>query len=78
MKCPTCNGKGQVPDPAIDGAKLRKKRERANLTLRLIAERMDVSVAFLSMVENGKRRFTPEQTSAFIAALRQLSKSTRK
>jgi transcriptional regulator with XRE-family HTH domain len=75
MKCPTC-GKNTLPDAKSFGLKMRKRRK--GISLRSVARQMDISAAHLSDMENGKRRFTPEQTSAFIEALRQLSKKTRK
>ncbi|MTD41175.1 helix-turn-helix domain-containing protein [Erwinia sp. CPCC 100877] len=39
---------------------LKKKRTEMNLSLRQVAERLDISESFLSQIENCKRRPSPE------------------
>lgn len=51
------------------GTVLRTKREAAKMTLRAMAEALDVSPPFLSDVEHGRRRLSVEQAAKADAAL---------
>ena len=57
-KCPRCLGTGQVQDQRVLG--LVMKSLRGQRTLREMAECMGVSFPHLSLLEHGKRRWTPE------------------
>lgn len=52
-QCPTCGHKRAV----FNGAHFRQVRERAGVTLREMARRLDVCAAYVSDMELGKRRF---------------------
>lgn len=57
VKCPRCLGTGLIPDQAVVGGGLRKSRTRS---LRDVALDMGISAAHLSLLERGKRRWTPD------------------
>lgn len=59
--CPRCNGSGQIPDPGFTGQALRQKRAAAKLSLRQLAKHSNISAAYLSDLELG-RRGTPAET----------------
>lgn len=69
MKCPRCKGTGKVTDYVALGAKLKKKRENANLTLREVAELMGISISYLSDLEHGRKKWTIAKTEAFNRAI---------
>ena len=59
--CRQCDGSGQELDAAAIGRKMRTLREKkANLSLREVARRMDVSAAYVSDLEHGRRDWRPE------------------
>ena len=51
------------------GSKVQKLRRLAGLTLYEVAQKMSVSSAFLSAIENGKKRVPDDFVSRFIAAV---------
>ena len=56
-KCPRCLGTGEVQDQRVLGLGMKSLRTR---TLREVAEAMGISFPHLSLLEHGKRRWTPE------------------
>lgn len=56
-KCPRCLGTGLVQDQRVLGRVLRSLRTR---TLRAVADDLGISSPHLSLLEHGKRRWTPE------------------
>lgn len=46
------------------GAAIRARRERAGYSLAALAERLDVSISFLSLMERGKRQLSEKQAKA--------------
>lgn len=59
-----------VSDHAATGARLRKRREKAKLSLREVARRMSLSAPYLSDLELGRRAWTEAKAKAFCRALR--------
>ena len=59
-----------MPDYRELGAKLRTLREKAGLSLRKVADRLGVSVPYLSDLERGRRNWTEERRDAFLKALK--------
>lgn len=55
MVCWRCQGTGEILDPLVLGQTLRKLRMEAGVTLRRMAEVLDISDGYLSDLENGKR-----------------------
>lgn len=53
--CPACAGTGQILDRAAFGAQMQAKREAAGLTLRELAERMEMSIGYVSDLEHGRK-----------------------
>ncbi|GAA4410722.1 helix-turn-helix domain-containing protein [Actinokineospora soli] len=52
------------------GTELRRHRLHANMTLRQVAEQVDLSIATLSRVENGSRRISPEDVATLLCIYR--------
>lgn len=59
--CPVCAGTGKIPR----GEYLKELRDAKKLTLAEIAERARVSKQFLSQIERGEKRATPEVRRAY-------------
>ncbi len=59
-----------MPDYRELGANLRTLREKAGLSLRKVADRLGVSVPYLSDLERGRRNWTEERRDAFLKALK--------
>lgn len=51
--CPRCHGDGQIR--LVNPRWLRETRERAGLTLREMARRLDFSAAYVCDIEHGRR-----------------------
>lgn len=58
--CPHCLGKGYIINQSTFGGELREKRIAAGISLRAMAERLDISAAYLSDLERGNRKWAPE------------------
>lgn len=67
--CPTCNGSGRVADPVVAGAAYRKRRLKAGIGLREMSRRLDVSAAYLSDLELGRRGWRNDKLRAAYEAL---------
>lgn len=59
--CPTCLGEGVVPE-ASDA---RKRREAAGLTLRRVADGMQITPTYLSDLERGNRTWSGDLWQRF-------------
>lgn len=51
--------------PAPEPGSLRERRERAGVTQRELARRLGVSAMYVSDVEAGKRRLTPDLAAGY-------------
>lgn len=71
MQCPTCHGSGEVLDHTAVGRLLRDERENAFIGLRAMARALDLSSAYLSDLELG-RRGADYWTEEHIATYRQV------
>lgn len=49
-----------MPEPIHYGAKIRRMRRAQGLTQAHLAERLGISPAYLNLLENGRRRLTPD------------------
>lgn len=49
-----------MPNPVQYGARIRRLRQNRGLTQAALAERLGVSTAYLNLLENDRRRLTPE------------------
>lgn len=67
--CPHCDGTGHVDDPVYHGQQLRNLRKKEGLSLRELARRMKVSVAYLSDLELGRRSWNNELMRRYLVAL---------
>lgn len=67
--CRKCGGTGKEIDPAGVGLIMRKSRIKANVSLRDMAKRMDISAPYLSDLELGRRDWTEEKIALFKKAL---------
>ena len=65
--CLRCGGSGFYK--TIDGAWAAELRTHLGLSVRDIADRMDVSKSYLHDLERGKRRFTPALWKRYEKAL---------
>jgi len=74
ITCPTCHGKGKTIDPAKQGQRLRKEREKAGISQRKLAAEMEISHNYLSDLEAGNRPMTAGKTAAYRRALANLTK----
>jgi transcriptional regulator with XRE-family HTH domain len=70
MYCPRCGGTGLIPDPRYHGNEARRRRKAVNVTLREMARRMNLSAAYISDLELGRRGWNDELTKRYIAALK--------
>lgn len=69
ITCPTCAGKGNIPNPEMIGATLAKERKAAGVSGKAIALRMDLSPGYISDVELGRRGITPPRIDEYRKAL---------
>lgn len=69
MNCPKCAGTGKVTDPYAEGRALREFRKSKAVSLREMSRRLQVSAAFLSDVELGKRGARGRWMERYQAAL---------
>jgi transcriptional regulator with XRE-family HTH domain len=60
---------GVVHDDRVLGAWCRRQREGAGLTLRSLAKRLKISAPYLSDLEHGRRRWTPNTLAKWMAVL---------
>ena len=60
INCPRCGGTGLALDPVHLGLQARKRREGAKVTLRELARRVGLGVAYLSDLELGRRSLNAE------------------
>jgi len=65
LPCPYCRGTGQIPDDRAVGAEMRRLRERSGKSLRAVAGRLGVSAAYLSDLEQGRRRWSEARIKDF-------------
>lgn len=68
VPCKSCAGTGQTT--TISGKEMRKIRERVGIGLRAMAERIDVSPAYLSDLELGRRIFSEWLAEKFLEEVR--------
>lgn len=62
-------------DHAATGANNRKRRLKANLSLREVAQELGISAPYLSDLERGRRNWTEHFDDHYAAALNRLIKS---
>lgn len=62
-KCPGCNGKGKIKI-AIPQV-LRHLRKKAGMSLEEVGKKIGFSKMYLSDIETGRRRATPEIVGAY-------------
>jgi len=67
--CDKCGGTGEVPDDREVGKEMRRRRMTAGFTLRDVARHMQISAPYLSDIELGRRRLTPERRRTFNAVI---------
>ena len=65
MRCPRCNGRGEIAGPKTLGERLQILRERRGLSQRAIARTSGVPIATYSRIENGE---TPNVKTLFALA----------
>jgi predicted transcriptional regulator len=70
ITCPKCCGTGSVLDPRAQGMALRLLREKKNIPLREMSERMDISSPYLSDLELGRRDWNTDLIERYNAALK--------
>ena len=58
-KCPCCDGSGEELDPEVVGREMYARRTDANIGLRALAKRLGISHTYLTLLEQGKRKWTP-------------------
>lgn len=71
--CPTCGGRGKVLPREAQGALLRARRLEANVSLRALAEAMEVSANHVGDLELGQRRITAAIRRRYLDALEECS-----
>lgn len=72
LKCPKCSGTGRIADPVMLGASARSKRERSGISLRDLARTLNISAAYLSDLELGRRSWPIGLSSRYVTALDQM------
>jgi transcriptional regulator with XRE-family HTH domain len=73
--CPRCHGTGKVYSLEGTGATLRALRERAGISLRRMARRLEVSSAMLSKWELGEAKMPNARVEQFLSEVAQTSPS---
>ncbi len=67
--CPRCGGSGQVDDPAEQGKKMRELRLAKKLSLKEVARRMNLTAAYISDMELGRRNWRAELVEKYNRAI---------
>jgi predicted transcriptional regulator len=62
--CSNCQGTGKVD--CILGSKMRELRERAGISVRAMAGRIEISAMYLSDLELGRRQFSEKLAERFV------------
>lgn len=62
--------KTPVVDNRATGEAMRQRRKKAGISMREVARRMEVSAMFICDLERGRRNWTEENATKFIAALK--------
>jgi len=57
IPCSHCSGAGRVFDAKAIGEAMRRRRERANLTLREVAAELKISIGYLGDRESGRKQY---------------------
>ena len=65
LRCPRCTGKGWIEDPAVEGRRMRERRQHAQLSLRRLAARGGLSAPYLSDAELGRRKWNTRLRSLY-------------
>lgn len=73
IECPTCAGKGTVPNPDNIGDVLRRERLAAAVQGKAVALKMDISTGFFSDLEHGRRKFSAQQIDRYREALKEIA-----
>jgi hypothetical protein len=68
-KCPKCLGTGIMQDQRSLGENCWLLRDRAGLSLAVVAGRMGIDASYLSYLEAGKRDWSPELLASFKSSL---------
>ena len=71
VTCRLCGGSGAIPSDVVRGAALRDQRMKAGVKMDALAVRMGVRASYVSMLENGKRKWTVELIARYKAALKE-------
>lgn len=74
IPCHRCNGTGFEPDPKTIGETMRRLRNAAGLSLKVVGERCGYSAAYLSDMELGRRMFGAAQIKKFKEAIHGVDK----
>lgn len=61
MKCPRCNGTGEVTNPGP----MRRMRVKSGLSLRSVARQLGITAGYLSDLERGRRVWTVKLEKEF-------------
>mgnify|MGYP001589012925 CR=1 FL=1 len=69
IACPRCEGRGWLHNPAFYGALARERRLKAGVTLREVARRMNLTVAYLSDLELGRRGWRDDLMKRYVKAV---------
>ncbi|HYE72619.1 MAG TPA: helix-turn-helix transcriptional regulator [Blastocatellia bacterium] len=67
--CPKCHGTGHVDDPRGIGQELQELRKKARLPLRVVAAKMDISISYVSDMEQGRKPWTIAKIEAYRRAI---------
>lgn len=67
--CPECSGAGIVHDSVQIGEMLRKTRIDSGISLRELARRMDLSAAYVSDLELGRRAWSKSKVEDYLRHL---------
>lgn len=69
IRCKRCGGTGREQDDRAIGARWQAKRKAAGLSLRALGKKLGLSAAYLSDLECGRRRWSPENVKRYTNAL---------
>jgi DNA-binding XRE family transcriptional regulator len=68
-KCPCCDGSGKELNAISIGKRQRQLRITAGIGLRDLAKRLQLSHTYLTLLEQGKRKWTPQLVHDYLEKL---------
>ena len=71
-RCPKCEGRGVLHDPAVIGREMKALREKAGVTLRQLGPIVDLNYSLIWQMEQGRAPWSDERIDRIRRALEYL------